>query len=70
MNLPSCLWVWTPHLDSIDIAVADAPRDAEIRHIGSIKGDLAWLGKALHRLISRGQPLHIVYEAEPGHVPS
>ena len=27
------------HKDSIDIAVADAPRDAEIRHVGSIKGD-------------------------------
>lgn len=29
------------HKDSIDVAVAAAPRDAEIRHIGSIKGDLA-----------------------------
>ena len=33
------------HKDSIDIAVADEPPDdpsqAEIRHIGSIKGDLA-----------------------------
>ena len=27
------------HKDSIDIAVADAPRDAEIRHVGSIKGE-------------------------------
>ena len=53
------------HKDSIDIAVADAPRDAEVRHIGSIKGDLASLDKALRRLTSRGQPLHIVYEAGP-----
>ena len=53
------------HKDSIDIAVADAPRDAEIRHIGSIKGDLASLDKSLRKLLSRGQPLHIVYEAGP-----
>lgn len=53
------------HKDSIDIAVADAPRDAEIRHIGSIKGDLASLDKSLRKLVSRGQPLHIVYEAGP-----
>lgn len=48
-----------------DIAVADAPRDAKIRHVGSIKGDLASLDKALRKLISRGQPLHIVYAAGP-----
>ena len=53
------------HKDSIDIAVADAPRDGEIRHIGSIGGDLAALDKALRKLVSRGQPLHIVYEAGP-----
>ena len=53
------------HKDSIDIAVADAPRDAEIRHIGSIRGDLASLDKSLRKLLSRGQPLHIVYEAGP-----
>lgn len=53
------------HKDSIDIAVADAPRDAEIRHIGRIRGDLASLDKSLRKLVSRGQPLHIVYEAGP-----
>ncbi|MEJ6003806.1 IS110 family transposase [Paucibacter soli] len=53
------------HKDSIDIAVADAPRDGELRHVGSIKGDLASLDKALRKLISRGQVLHIVYEAGP-----
>jgi transposase len=53
------------HKDSIDIAVADAPRDGEVRHIGCIKGDLASLDKSLRRLISRGQVLHIVYEAGP-----
>jgi hypothetical protein len=53
------------HKDSIDIAVADAPRDAEIRHVGSIKGDLASLDKAIRKLVSGDQPLHIVYEAGP-----
>lgn len=53
------------HKDSIDIAVADAPRDGQIRHVGSIGGDLASLDKALRRLLSRGTPLHIVYEAGP-----
>lgn len=53
------------HKDSIDIAVADAPRDGDVRHVGTIGGDLASLDKALRRLVSRGQPLHIVYEAGP-----
>jgi transposase len=45
--------------------VADAGRDGEVRHIGSIGGDLVSLDKALRKLISRGRPLHIVYEAGP-----
>jgi hypothetical protein len=57
------------HKDSIDIAVAQAPRSGwcqgEIRHIGSIRGDLAALDKALRKFVGRGQPLHIVYEAGP-----
>jgi transposase len=46
--------------DSIDIALAEAGRDGEVRHIGSIGGDLVSLDKALRKLISKGQPLHIV----------
>ena len=53
------------HKDSIDIAAADAGRDGEVRHIGSIGGDLVSLDKALRKLISRGRPLHMVYEAGP-----
>ena len=53
------------HKDSIDIAVAEAGRDGTVRHIGSIGGDLGALDKALRKLVSRGQPLHIVYEARP-----
>jgi hypothetical protein len=50
-------------LDSIDIAVAEAGRDGEVRHAGSIGRDLVALDKALRKLISKGAPLHIVYEA-------
>ena len=53
------------HKDSIDIATANVGRDGEIRHVGQIGGDLASLDKALRRLISRGHPLHVVYEAGP-----
>ena len=40
------------HKDSIDIAVADAPRGSDICNIG---GDLASLDRALRRLLRRGQ---------------
>ncbi len=53
------------HKDSIDIATADPGRDGEVRHVGSIGGDLAALDRALRKLISKGRPLHIVYEAGP-----
>ncbi len=50
------------HKDSIAIALSEAGRDGEVRHVGRISGDLGELDKALRRLISRGAPLHIVYE--------
>ncbi len=53
------------HKESIDIAVADSPRGGEVRHVGTIAGDLASLDKALRRLVSQGRTLHIVYEAGP-----
>lgn len=53
------------HKDSIDIATADAGREGEIRHLGSICGELAALDKSLRKLISRGATLHVVYEAGP-----
>ena len=53
------------HKESIDIASADPGREGEVRHVGSIGGDLASLDKALRKLISRGHRLHVVYEAGP-----
>ena len=51
--------------NSIDIAVADAGRDWEVRHIGSIGGDPPALDRALRKLVSGARPLHFVYEAGP-----
>jgi transposase len=53
------------HKDSIDIATADPGRDGEVRHVASIGGDLTSLDKALRKLVSRGNRLHVVYEAGP-----
>lgn len=53
------------HKDSIDIATAQAGREGEVRHVGSIGGDLASLDRALRKLLSRGHVLHLVYEAGP-----
>jgi len=53
------------HKDSIDIARAEASRDAEVRHLATVAGGSASVTKALRRLISAGHQLHIVYEAGP-----
>jgi transposase len=53
------------HKDSIDIALADPPRQAEVRHLGTVPGGLQPLTKALRKLVSTGHVLHIVYEAGP-----
>ncbi len=53
------------HKDSIDIAVAESPRDAEIRHLGTVAGGSDAVSKALRKLVSAGHSLHVVYEAGP-----
>ena len=53
------------HKDSIDIAAADAPRDAEVRHVATVPGGLIPVTKAMRKLIGTGRRLHIVYEAGP-----
>ena len=53
------------HKDSIDIAVAEAPRDAEVRHLGTVPGGVVAVTKSMRELVSAGHALHIVYEAGP-----
>ena len=48
------------HKDGIDIAVADAPRDAEMRHLGTVPGGVVAVTKAMRKLFSAGHAwLHI-----------
>ena len=51
------------HKDSI--AVAEAARDAEVRHLGSVAGGVTAVSKSMRRLVSAGHRLHIDYEAGP-----
>jgi transposase len=53
------------HKDSIDIALAEAGRDGEVRHLGAVAGGIVAVSKALRRLVSRGHRVHVVYEAGP-----
>jgi len=53
------------HKESIDIALADEDGRQEVRHYGSIGGDLAAVDQAVRRLQATGKTLHFVYEAGP-----
>jgi transposase len=53
------------HKDSIDIALAELPRDSDVRHLSTVGGGTEPVTKALRRVIARGRRLHIVYEAGP-----
>ena len=53
------------HKDSIDIALAEAGRDGEVRHLGAVAGGVNAVSKALRRLVSQGHCVHVVYEAGP-----
>lgn len=51
------------HKNSIDVAIAEA--DGDVRHYGSIGGDLDALSKVVRKLRSTGHALFFVYEAGP-----
>jgi transposase len=53
------------HKDSIDVAIAEEGRGGEVRHYGTIGGDLASVDKVVRRIRSRGATLRVVYEAGP-----
>lgn len=53
------------HKNSIDVAIADAGRNAEVRHYGTIGGGLDDLDRLLKKLASQDKELHFVYEAGP-----
>ena len=53
------------HKDSIDVALADAGRDGEVRFYGTIGADLDSLYKVVRKLQSSGAVLRFAYEAGP-----
>jgi transposase len=53
------------HKDSIEIVVAETYGKQEVRHYGSIGGDLDSLDKAVKKLKRSGSELRFVYEAGP-----
>ena len=53
------------HKDSIDVALADAGRDGDVRFYGTIGGDLDSLHKIVRKLQSTGAELRFAYEAGP-----
>lgn len=53
------------HKETIDISIADAGRDGEVRHYGTIGGDIDSLDKVVKKLQSKGGRLRFVYEAGP-----
>ena len=53
------------HKDSIDVALADAGRDGDVRFYGTIGGDLDSLHKVIRKLQSTGAELRFTYEAGP-----
>jgi transposase len=53
------------HKNSIDVALADSEKIGEVRHYGTIGGDLGSLEKLIRKLVSRGRALRFFYEAGP-----
>lgn len=53
------------HKESIDVAIAEAGRRGEVRHYGTIGGDINSLGHLTKKLERTGRKHHFVYEAGP-----
>lgn len=53
------------HKKTIDVAIADEGRDAEVRHYGTINNDTDSINKLLRKLLSTACELQFVYEAGP-----
>jgi transposase len=53
------------HKNSIEIAIAEQDGTYEVRNYGKIAGSLDALDKVVRKLVSKGNPLHFVYEAGP-----
>lgn len=53
------------HKDSIDVTLAEAGATGEVRHFGTIGGDLEAVAQLLRRLRRKGRTLRFVYEAGP-----
>lgn len=53
------------HKESIDVTVAEEDRDREVRHWGTIPGDLEAVAKLVRALRAPDRRLHFVYEAGP-----
>jgi transposase len=53
------------HRETIDVAVAEEGRGGEVRHYGTIGGDLRSVDVLIGKLSKRGRTLRVVYEAGP-----
>ena len=53
------------HKESIDVVVAQAGAQGEVRHFGKIGGNLRAVDRMVKQLRSGGKLLHFVYEAGP-----
>jgi hypothetical protein len=53
------------HKESIDVALAEEGAIGEVRHFGTIGGDLEAVAKLVRRLRRKGRELKFVYEAGP-----
>lgn len=53
------------HKESIDVTIAEAGAAGEVRHFGTVGGDLEAVAKLIRRLRRNGRELRFVYEAGP-----